>query len=183
MTNNQPTADLSGPSGFALAGVEVHPESLLLVVNGDRRRIEPRVMDLLVYGSSRAGQLLSKQQIMRDIWADAPVVPEALQRVVSSLRKAIGDRPDDPVFVETISKKGYRFLLSPEPLPGEKTIKLTEKSVHLSPLHLIIAVLVLATIVWIAVSNFGQGDIWAPKADERSDGQVEHNSPPPEAGD
>jgi transcriptional activator of cad operon len=183
VTNNQPQADPDISSSFLLAKVEVHPDSLLVIVDGDQRQVEPRVMDLLVYGSGRPGTLLSKEQIMQDVWDGAHVVPEALQRVVSLLRKALGDKRDEPRFVETISKKGYRFLLTPEALPGAEAIRLTEQNVRLSPLHLIIAALVLVSLTWLAVSLLGKDEAWAPEADGPTEDQVEVDLPPPKADD
>ena len=183
MTDIKQQSDRQTPSSFLLADVEVHPDSLFLVVDGEQRQVEPRVMDLLVYGSDRAGQLLSKERITQDVWDGAHVVPEALQRVVSLLRKSLGDQRDEPQFVETISKKGYRFLLIPEPLPGAIPIKLTEKNVRISPLYLIIAALLLVFLTWVVLSNLGQDDAWAPQADGNSESQIEEDVPVPEPED
>ena len=94
--------------------------------------------------------LLSKQQIMQDVWGTTHLVPAALQRVVSLLRKTLGDSRNEAAYVETISNKGYRFLVVPEPLSdqGETTIKITEKSIRSSPLVLFIAAAVLVILTW-----------------------------------
>ena len=174
-------SDRQTPGAFLLGDVEVHPESLLVIVGGESRRVEPKVMDLLVYGSNRAGQLLSKQQIMEDLWGGTHPVPEALQRVVSLLRKALGDRPAAPVFVETVSKIGYRFLLAPDQITGGESIKLTEKNVRVTPLVLVIGALILVLLTWFAVNEFGREEAVAPRADGSLEDQSTEPAPAPEA--
>ncbi len=185
MINTHQQADRRTSSAFRLGGVEVRPESLVLVVDGERRHVEPRVMDLLVYGSDRAGQLLTKQQIMQDVWGGTHFVPEALQRAVSQIRKSLDDDLNELVFIETISRKGYRFLITPEPLPdpGAEAIKLTEKSIRSSPLFLIIAALALMLLTWLAILQFEQEDVWAPEADGKSNGQGAETAPVPKPDD
>lgn len=140
-------------------------------------------MELLVYGSQRAGQLLSRQQIMEDVWGGTHLVPEALQRVVSLLRKTLGDRREEPVFIETISSKGYRFLREPKSLtrPGAEDIKLTEKSVRSSPLFLIIAATVIVILTWLIASQFSSEEAWAPRADGSPADQTVDRAPVPPA--
>ena len=183
VTNTRQPAVQNTTSAFMLADVEVRPDSLLLIVGGEHRRVEPRVMDLLVYGSKRAGQLLSRQKILEDVWGETHLVPEALQRVISLLRKSLGDRRNEPIFIETISSKGYRFLLNPQPLPepGAKDVKLTEKSVRSSPLTLLIAALSLVLLTWFVVNQLSPEEAWAPQADGESSSQEGEGAPPPAA--
>lgn len=153
---------------FMLGPVEVRPDSLGLVVDGAFRRIEPRVMDLLVYGSERSGQLLGRDQIFEEVWGNKHLVPEALQRAVSLLRKALGDSPDRPRYIETVSSRGYRFLLQPQPVEDEELppVKLTEKSVHTSPLVLITAAVLLVLLAWWFLGERGGRESPAPPAAE-----------------
>lgn len=166
-------------TAFTLGAVEVYPDTLRLIVNGEEVRVEPKVMDLLVYGSERCGQLLSKEVIMADVWSGVQVVPAALQRVVSLLRKALGDSRDQPVFLETVSKKGYRFLVQPKGLLGDNTIQLNEKTIRTSPLILIVAALLIAAITWVAVDRFRPTDAVAPEAENGPQTETAEHAPPP----
>ena len=74
--------------------------------------VEPRVMELLVYLSARAGQLVTKRELMDQVWG-ANVVDQAIQRAVSLLRSALGDSAQDPRIIETVPGQGYRMLLIP----------------------------------------------------------------------
>lgn len=67
-------------------------------------------MDLLVYLAERAGEVLSRNQIFRDVWHDVDVGESALLTAVSTLRRALRDDPKQPRFIETIPKRGYRLI-------------------------------------------------------------------------
>jgi transcriptional activator of cad operon len=74
-------------------------------------RLEPKVMDLLFLLASRPGQAFSKDEIMQRLWPNVVVGDDTLARAVSRLRKALGDNPKTPSFIETLPKRGYRLVV------------------------------------------------------------------------
>jgi hypothetical protein len=44
------------------------------------------------------------------LWSETDVNPEVLRKYILEIRKALGDRPDNPEFIETLPKRGYRFI-------------------------------------------------------------------------
>jgi DNA-binding winged helix-turn-helix (wHTH) protein/predicted ATPase len=90
------------------------------VLCSDRKsvRLEPRVMDLLVYLAAQEERVVPKDELLAAVWGGAFVEEGALSQAVHSLRKALGDDARQPRYVQTIPKRGYR-LLAP-PLPAEK---------------------------------------------------------------
>ena len=78
------------------------------------KKIEPKTMDVLFLLMSRSGEVLSKDEIMGSIWKDTVVGEDTLARAISMLRKAFDDDPKKPRFIETIPKRGYRFLKKPQ---------------------------------------------------------------------
>jgi DNA-binding winged helix-turn-helix (wHTH) protein len=58
---------------FNIADWKVDPDSNEVSLCDERARLEPRVMDLLVYLAERQGEVLSRNQIFRDVWHDADV--------------------------------------------------------------------------------------------------------------
>jgi DNA-binding winged helix-turn-helix (wHTH) protein len=68
-------------------------------------RLEPRVMAVLEMLTNRAGQLVSREEMIRDIWHNYGGGDEALSQAVSFLRKILADR--DKKIIQTIPKKGY----------------------------------------------------------------------------
>jgi DNA-binding winged helix-turn-helix (wHTH) protein/Flp pilus assembly protein TadD len=70
----------------------------------------PKVMDLLVYFSKHANQVLSIQQLSEAIWPNEFVGDNAIYNLIGQLRKALGDNAAKPLYIETLSKKGYRLI-------------------------------------------------------------------------
>jgi DNA-binding winged helix-turn-helix (wHTH) protein len=168
-------------SPYALGSVKVYPESLNLVVDGTECRVEPKIMDLLAYFSARPGQVLAKGQILSDVWGGTHVVEEALQRAVSILRKTLGDDRENPVFIETISKKGYRFLVTPKPLgePEADEINITEKNIKTSPLILLIGAGILILLTYVVINSLTDQVPLAPQANGDSGAESTESAPVP----
>jgi DNA-binding winged helix-turn-helix (wHTH) protein len=70
----------------------------------------PKVMDSLVYFSKHANQVLSIQQLSEAIWPNEFVGDNAIYNLIGQLRKALGDNAAKPLYIETLSKKGYRLI-------------------------------------------------------------------------
>ena len=75
-------------------------------------RLEPKVMQVLVCLAEHQGELVTKEQLIRAVWADTFVTDDVLTRCISELRKALNDDPKQPRFIETIPKSGYRLIAS-----------------------------------------------------------------------
>ena len=172
-------------AAFALGDVEVYPESLDLVVGGKECRVEPKIMDLLAYFSARPNQVLSKGQILRDVWGGTHVVEEALQRAVSILRKTLGDNRENPVFIETISKKGYRLMVFPKPIGETRVdeINITEKNIRTSPLFLLIGAAVLVLLTYLVINGLSDQVPMAPEPDGESSAASAETAPVPQPDD
>ena len=82
----------------------------LLWRNGDRVPLAPKAFDLLAYLVKHAGQLVTQDQILEALWSETYVNPEVLRKYILEIRRALGDRPDNPEFIETVPKRGYRFV-------------------------------------------------------------------------
>lgn len=82
------------------------------------RQIEPRAMQVLCVLYERAGETVSREELLREVWAGRVVVDETLTRSVSQLRQALGDGKREPRYIQTVSKRGYRLIAEtgePEP--------------------------------------------------------------------
>jgi DNA-binding winged helix-turn-helix (wHTH) protein/predicted ATPase len=73
-------------------------------------RITPKSLSVLWELASRAGQLATKDDLFRAVWADAAVGDSALTSCIQELRQALGDDPKRPSFIETLHRRGYRFI-------------------------------------------------------------------------
>ncbi|HEX5736006.1 MAG TPA: winged helix-turn-helix domain-containing protein [Blastocatellia bacterium] len=81
------------------------------VQKGDQARtLSPRSFDLLVYLIEHRNRVVEKQELFEQIWKESFVTDNALTRAVKDIRRAIGDDADAPRYVETVPKRGYRFI-------------------------------------------------------------------------
>jgi pentatricopeptide repeat protein len=102
--------------GFRLGPWTVRPDRGLLHGADGSRHLEPKQMDLLLFLTVRAPEVVSKDDIFAAVWPGSFVAEVGLKRNISQLRRALGDDARDPRFIKTIPKRGYRMLLTPEPL-------------------------------------------------------------------
>lgn len=72
--------------------------------------VEPRAFKVLLYLLERPGQLITKEDLVREFWHDSFVTDNALTRVIAQLRKLLGDDARQPRFIETVPTQGYRFI-------------------------------------------------------------------------
>lgn len=77
-------------------------------------RLEPKAMDVLCLLAARAGQTLTRDELLEKAWEGRLVVEGTLSRIILSLRQALGDDARAPSFIETVPKRGYRLLLTPQ---------------------------------------------------------------------
>jgi len=82
----------------------------LLLRNGQVVPLKPKVFDTLVALVENRGRVLGKDELMEMLWPDSFVEESNLTQTIYMLRKALGEGPDDHHYVETIPKRGYRFL-------------------------------------------------------------------------
>lgn len=75
------------------------------------KKLDHKVMQLLVFFVENAGRDLSKEEILRAVWGEGVFAEEVLTVAVSSLRKALGDDPRSPKYIKTIPRHGYRMLM------------------------------------------------------------------------
>src|SRR5271154_2356708 len=108
------------PRSFELGGCTVNPGDGSLTSPGRSVRLEPLQMDLLVFLCSRAGQVVTKDEILETVWRGRFISDDTVKSTFYQLRKALNDSPRKPRYIETIPKRGYRVLIDPVPLerPG-----------------------------------------------------------------
>ena len=98
-------------SDFQLGVWRVQPQLNHLGCDQRTIRLEPKMMEVLVCLAQRSGEVVSKEQLVQEVWRDTFVTDDVLIRCVSELRKVFGDSAAKPAFIETIPKRGYRLLV------------------------------------------------------------------------
>src|SRR5262245_43177664 len=96
--------------------------------------LTPKVFDTLQYLVEHAGQLLEKEELMQHIWHDRFVEESNLTFNIKMLRRALHDDAQQPRFIETVPRRGYRFIAevkqtsrTPSELPAVTTPKRRSK--------------------------------------------------------
>ena len=95
---------------FTFTNFVVDAKASLIIKNGQEKRIEAKVMSLLVLLASNAGEVITRKEILAGVWSDVIVSEESISQIIYSLRNALGDDAKQPKYIETIPKKGYRFI-------------------------------------------------------------------------
>lgn len=93
-----------------VGGWTVEPALNQLSAEGKSVKIEPKAMAVLLYLADRPGQVVSREALLSTAWSGVVVGDDALTQVVVKLRKALGDAPKEPGYIQTISKGGYRLV-------------------------------------------------------------------------
>jgi len=94
----------------------------VLLRDGHPVPLTPKNFDVLRVLVQNGGHLVEKERLLKEVWPDSFVEEGALNRSVSILRKALGEGPSGPKFIETIPKRGYRFVATfRECLDGSST--------------------------------------------------------------
>src|SRR5687768_8393490 len=103
---------MQGPSSgdYRFGPFTVESGAYRLVREGTPVQVSPKIIDLLLYLVARPSVLVSKEELFTALWPDVAVTDNALTQAVSELRQALGDDPASPKFVQTVARRGYRFI-------------------------------------------------------------------------
>jgi DNA-binding winged helix-turn-helix (wHTH) protein len=103
---------LSGVSKdvFEFGGFRLDAAERRLTRGGEPVELNARYFDALRLLVASAGELVTKDRFMDEVWRNIPVTDEALTQCIRTLRKALGDEAGRPRFIETVPRHGYRFV-------------------------------------------------------------------------
>jgi DNA-binding winged helix-turn-helix (wHTH) protein/tetratricopeptide (TPR) repeat protein len=76
----------------------------------ERVAIPPKPYDMLRYLVENPGRLVTQDELLEKLWPETYVNPELIRKYILDIRKILGDRPNKPEFIETVTKRGYRFI-------------------------------------------------------------------------
>ncbi len=95
----------------------------VLLRDGKFVSLTPKVFETLCVLVENAGRTVEKDELMQSIWQDRFVEESNLTFNIKMLRKALGDSASNPVFVETVPRRGYRFIAVVRETNNENTLK------------------------------------------------------------
>jgi TolB-like protein/DNA-binding winged helix-turn-helix (wHTH) protein/Tfp pilus assembly protein PilF len=104
---------------FEFGPFRIDTQERLLFRGPETIPLTPKVADTLLVLLANAGRIVEKDDLMKAIWPDSFVDEGGLARNISALRKALGDGPGEAQYIETIPKRGYRFVGALKPAPAD----------------------------------------------------------------
>jgi DNA-binding winged helix-turn-helix (wHTH) protein len=125
---------------FSFNQITVDPQANAIYLNGTEKRLEPKLISLLCLLAAQGHNVISRQEISAAIWPKVVIGEESITRAIFALRNALGDDAKQPQFIETIPKKGYRFLTEVKMFNEQLSVQSTEKNATIS------------TRIWISAS-------------------------------
>ena len=87
-----------------------------LLLKGVVLKLQPKSFDVLLHLLKSAGSLVSKDELLDELWSDSVVTPNSLTRCIKQIRAVLGDDANSPKYIETVQGAGYRFIAKVEVL-------------------------------------------------------------------
>jgi DNA-binding response OmpR family regulator len=98
----------------------------------ERILLSPKAFTVLRYLVERAGRLVTENELLRAGWPNVFVQPEAVKHRLYEIRKALGDNSKAPHFIETLARRGYRFIAPVREIPAAADPSLVGEALHQS---------------------------------------------------
>lgn len=150
---------------FEFCNYSLDTRERVLLREGQPLSITPKTFQLLRVLVENPGRIVEKEEIIQSVWADSFVEDGNLAFTMRLLRKALGDDRQNPRFIETVPRRGYRFIAevkeaadepvltngskTVQPVPVEKAVGSSTAARFLVPLILILAAGTVFTAFWI----------------------------------
>ncbi len=99
--------------GFYLGDLLVQPLKGQVVGRAGSQHLPPKAVEVLLCLASASGELVTREKLLVDVWGVGHGSHEALSQAVSEIRHVLNDHRTDPVFLQTLPKRGYRLLIHP----------------------------------------------------------------------
>lgn len=100
------------PDTFRFGEFELNVDAGELRRNNNRIKLQPQPFKLLVLLVRRAGNLVSREDIRRELWPDGTFVDfdQSVNFSIKQIRDVLGDSAERPLYLETVPKRGHRFI-------------------------------------------------------------------------
>jgi len=117
-----PARDSQGISKLEFGPFRLDAAKRVLWREGRIVPLPPKALDLLVALAEQRGDVVTKDDLMKRVWPDTFVEEANLSVNVSALRKALGEQANGRPYIETVSRRGYRFAALETPTDGLPTL-------------------------------------------------------------
>ena len=124
---SEPAMDNHSQHLYEFGLFRLDPVERLLLRNGERVPLTPKVFETLVALIEHRGHLIEKEKLIKLVWPDSFVEEANLTNNVSTLRKALGEGESGATYIETIPRVGYRFTAQVREVPRLVTALVVER--------------------------------------------------------
>ena len=126
----------------------------LLFKSGELVPLPPKAMGTLLALVANHGRVVEKDELLKTVWPDTFVEEGGLARNISMLRKALGDAGEDAAYIETIPKRGYRFVgdIAAPPPPPAPPPRRNYRRVAVA-ISVLVILAIAATVLWRAAES------------------------------
>src|SRR5256885_16726085 len=101
-----------------IADLRVDPTLDEICKDGRTIKLEPKAMQLLMCLAERAGEVVSVEELLDQVWKDVVVSQDSVYAAVAALRRTLGDDPKSPRYIANVVRRGYRLLAPRSPRGG-----------------------------------------------------------------
>jgi transcriptional activator of cad operon len=106
----------------------VNPASGQISRDGESARVEARTMRLLLCLAEHAGEVVSIDDLLNQVWSEVTVSPDSVYQAVTSLRRLLGDDPKQPTYIATVPRLGYRMVATVSPWADRSNRSMEDRS-------------------------------------------------------
>jgi DNA-binding winged helix-turn-helix (wHTH) protein len=99
-----------GKRVYWLGQIELDASQGCIKINGREQYLRQKAFQLLLYLLEHRDRLVTKEELIENIWEGTAVTDDALVQLVKEVRRSLGDDPRQPQFIKTVPKVGYRFI-------------------------------------------------------------------------
>jgi TolB-like protein/DNA-binding winged helix-turn-helix (wHTH) protein len=140
----------------------VHPLADTMTRGGDTVRLETRTMRLLLCLANRAGEVVSIDDLLTEVWAGVIVTPDSVYQAVTALRRLLGDDSRQPTYIATVPRRGYRLIanvdtqvdVSPSPTDMPEPVSIWDQRKGARPLARIARIAGAVLLLVVLISGY-----------------------------
>ena len=100
----------AGSQSYQFGDFRVDTDQRVLLFEDKPRPLTPKVFDTLLILVENSGRIVNKEELMSRLWPDTFVEEANLTSNIQQLRKSLGDNARHPIYIETVARRGYRFI-------------------------------------------------------------------------
>ncbi|HYA22622.1 MAG TPA: winged helix-turn-helix domain-containing protein [Terriglobales bacterium] len=152
---------VSIPTRLCFDGFELDPTSGELHKDGRKVALAPKVFELLCALTERPGEVVTREELRAKLWTSDTFVEfdDSLNHAIKKLRQVLGDSPEDPQFIETMPRHGYRFI-APVDSPRAPAVKPAPRHWTVSKRFVLGAALLALVAALFAFDSGGWRERW-----------------------